>query len=48
MIYTKEELYKMERGDALLATSKMLDHPENYDGPCSCLECLTYADDEEY
>jgi len=48
MDYTNEELYAMTEGDALAATAKMLDHQDNYDGPCNCMECIIEADHVEY
>lgn len=29
----------------LLITAELSEHPDDYDGPCDCRLCLSYADD---
>jgi hypothetical protein len=46
--HTTEELNAMCEGDALDATLKMDEHPDNYEGPCDCRACLRdYGEPEE-
>jgi hypothetical protein len=32
-------------GHLLKMTAELREHPDDYDGPCDCRTCLSYADD---
>ena len=36
---------KKRMGELLKKTEKVFEHPEDYDGPCSCQLCMSYGDD---
>lgn len=37
---TKEELDAMTEAEAVAATTELPEHPEGYEGPCCCDECI--------
>jgi len=44
---SREACFEWGYESGAIALSKLLDdHPENWDGPCICAECMSYAGQE--